>query len=325
MKKEKAWDILTSDEQTAITLSLSHGKSSWEVGEIMGRAHYKYLEISSRAKRFFRLFTEYFAEHHRLFPEGVRVDPLFQDYMEKAIMDKLPLKSILQYLADKNYNLYKKRKKHITEQMALLRSQTKGKDVHDMILEFDRWNNYRILPTDLQEPSAFKRREKTREKNRLKLVSDLPKISIDIIVQRYKYEGKLVKLWLPLVDQRLARGFFLTPVKKHTTTISGITYLGIPLFEDEETAEEYISLVYDFMKNQTKSCLKGLNFWPQYRVLFGKALNYDKLENIKVNRKYYEKIFDDDHIKARKLKIKRDKQLTGVKPANPNDLWGKIG
>lgn len=33
-----------------------------------------------------------------------------------------------------------------------------------LILEFDRWNNFRILPRMLQQPSAFKRRLNKKDK-----------------------------------------------------------------------------------------------------------------------------------------------------------------
>ena len=38
----KAWNCLTKEEQQSLSLSISYGKSSWEVGEIMGIVHYKY-------------------------------------------------------------------------------------------------------------------------------------------------------------------------------------------------------------------------------------------------------------------------------------------
>ena len=192
--KDKAWNVLSSDEQTAITLSLSHGKSSWEVGEIMGKSHYKYLEIAARSKRFFKLFSEYFSEYDQLFPEGVRVDDEFQTFIENAIIKRLHFKNIIAAAEDKRYKIFKKRNQVVEEQMALLKSRTKGRDLYDLILEFDRWNNFRILPPSLQEPSAFKRRNKTRDKNRLKLISSLPQLTIHLLIKKYKYEGHLVKV-----------------------------------------------------------------------------------------------------------------------------------
>ena len=37
-----------------------------------------------------------------------------------------------------------------------------------LIREFDRWNNFRILPREIQEPSAFKRRNKNYDIRNLK-------------------------------------------------------------------------------------------------------------------------------------------------------------
>jgi hypothetical protein len=324
--KDKVWNILTTDEQTAITLSLSHGKSSWEVGEIMGKSHYKYLEINSRAKRFFKLFTEYFTEYEELFPEGVRVQPNFQEYIEKSIIQRLGLKITLNTMADPDYVQYKKRKREIIEQMNLIKSNPLSKDLYDLILEFDRWNNHRILPDELQEPSAFKRRNKTREKNRLKLVSNLPQLTIDTVIKKYEYNGKLdMVVWLPLMDQSTIRGYHLIKVLKKVENISGLTYLGLYVFKDKSTARDYIDLVYNFIRNDETSCRKGLSFWPQFRVLSSKAINYNKLENIKVNRKYFEKMVgDNDFLKVRKRNKKE--KLVKPEPNAPIDvLWGKIG
>jgi hypothetical protein len=323
-RKDKAWNILSSDEQTAITLSLSHGKSSWEVGEIMGKSHYKYLEIAARSKRFFKLFSEYFTEHEDLFPDGLRVDDEFQSFIENAIIKRLPFKTIINLAEDKRYKIFKKRNQVMEEQMALVKSQSKGKDLYDLILEFDRWNNFRILPPSLQEPSAFKRRNKTRDKNRLKLISSLPRLTIHLLMKKYEYNGNLVKVWLPIIDKEEAKGYHIIPVKKHTTQISALTFLGLPLFEDKKVADEYINLVYEFTQSTSVSCKKGLYFWPQFRVLSAKAINFLKIENIKVNRKYFEKEVGMDDVKwVRKMKKKSTINIKGEKTVEEEVFWDK--
>ena len=54
--QNKAWNLLTEKEKQALTLGLGYAKSSWEVGEMMGLSHYKFLELKERAERFFKLF-----------------------------------------------------------------------------------------------------------------------------------------------------------------------------------------------------------------------------------------------------------------------------
>lgn len=317
LEKNKAWKLLTTDEQMAITLSLSHGKSSWEIGEIMGKSHYKLLEIMARGKRFFKLFGEYFDEHGQLFPEGCSVDVDFQFFMEKAILDRLPLKKINNIIGNPNFIDNRKRAREIEKGMKSIKSQ-KAHDLYDLIIEFDRWNNYRVLPESIQEPSAFKRRNKTREKNRLKLVSDLPDLTIDIIRKRFETKGKgqAGVIFLPIIDRKLKSKKDILRVSNEKINITTLSYLGFYVFRDYNQSLEYIDLVKEFIFNEEVTCKKGLVFWPQFRVLSSKALNYNRLENIKTNRKYFEKmvgIDDRELIRRRKEGSKKSKKAKRVK------------
>ena len=312
MKTNKeAWNILTSEEQMAISLSLSQGKSSWEIGEIMGKSHYKLLEIMARAKRFFKLFTEYLDEHVSLFPEGLMVDPDFQYYIEKSILKRLSIKLINYNIDNPAYLNTVSRYKEVEKGMKTIKSQKEGKDLYDLILEFDRWNNHRILPDNLQEPSAFKRRNKTREKNRLKLVSNLDPMIIDIIKKEFvDQKGKKSHTWLPIIDSREKNKRLILKISGDPSFTGKLSYMGLYYFRDFNDAVEYIDLVKSFVFNEDGSCKKGLIFWPQYRVISSKAINYNKLENIKVNRKYFEKMIglDDREVVRRRNEPKEERK-----------------
>ena len=82
--QNKAWNLLTEKEKQALTLGLGYAKSSWEVGEMMGLSHYKFLELKERAERFFKLFEGYFSKY----PSLVRpnsLDDRFRDFIEGII------------------------------------------------------------------------------------------------------------------------------------------------------------------------------------------------------------------------------------------------
>ena len=53
-----AWMILIEEEQLALTLHYGPEKSTWQAGEIMKKAHYKYLEIKARGEKFLKIFIE---------------------------------------------------------------------------------------------------------------------------------------------------------------------------------------------------------------------------------------------------------------------------
>jgi len=320
---EQVWDVLTTDEQTAITLSLSYGKSSWEVGEIMGKSHYKYLEICARAQRFFKLFSEYFTKHEQLFPEGLIVDPSFQEYMEKAILKRLPIKTIITSMEEKEYKEFRKRNKEITEKMKVINKQKLGRDLYNLILEFDRWNNHRILSPELQEPSAFKRRNKTKEKNRIKLIAELPEVSVQLIMEKYKYKAKGKKYFLPLVTPIFQLGFVIIPIKADYATTAAITEMGFPFFKKKEVAKEFIIKVQDYTRPKWDEFkISGIKFWPEYRVLLKKAVNYNKLENKKPHRDFYEPPFNDtDEQIVRKRKKRVKPPETTHKPSDSESFW----
>ena len=318
---EKVWDILTTDEQTAITLSLSHSKSTWEVGEIMGKSHYKYLEIAARAQRFFKLFSEYFTEHEELFPEGLMICQSFQEYIEKAILKRMPVKTLIETMDDDRYKSFKKRKVELIDKMEILKRHSKGKDLYDLIMEFDRWNNRRIIPVEIQEPSAFKRRNKTRDKNRLKVVTSLPDITVELIIRRYKFKKKGKKYYLPIITNLYELGYIVVPVS--ASKVNQITDLGLHLFVKKELAHEFAILVYDYVTREKGNCRSGQMFWPEYRVISKKAINYHKLENIRVNRKYYERVFNDndDRIVKNRKKKRRRVDKPNMQPSEYDVFW----
>lgn len=322
---EKVWDVLTSDEQAAITLSLSHSKSTWEVGEIMGKSHYKYLEIAARAQRFFKLFSEYFTEHEELFPERLLICPSFQEYIEKSILKRIPVKTLIETMDDDRYRNFKKRKIELIDKMEILKRHSKGKDLYDLIMEFDRWNNRRIMPVEIQEPSAFKRRNKARDKNKLKLVTSLPDLTVELLIRRFKFKNKGKKYYLPILTELYELGYIVIPVKAET--INQISNLGLHLFKKKEIAHEFAILVYDYVNREKGNCRSGQMFWPEYRVLSKKAINYNRLENIRVNRKYYEKTFNDNdlHIVRKRKEKRANKKLptANMDPSKESQFWDK--
>jgi len=320
---KKVWDILTSDEQTAITLALSHGKSSWEVGEIMGKSHYKYLEIAARAQRFFKLFTEYYTKYETLFPEKLIIDPDFQEYIEKCILKRLPVKTAVNTMDNSDYKVFKKRNIQLNEKMKIIKPHPKGRGLYDLILEFDRWNNHRILPPNLQEPSAFKRRNKTKEKNRIRLVSKLPEASVKLIINRYKFKSKGKKYYLPLVTNLYQNGFIIIPIKSDYTHTAAISELGLPFFKKKEIAKEFVMLVQDYTRPKWDHLkISGIKFWPEYRVLLKRAVNYERLQNLKPKRDFFEPEFNDkDEIIVRKRNRLKKEKSSVTQTTNSEKFW----
>lgn len=312
---ELAWDILNEDERTALSLGLGHGKSTWESGEIMGKAHFKYLEIQKRAQKFLEIFTNHFTKYDGLFPVELTLSFPFKEYLQLTILERLNISKATRKMEDQNYSIATRRNKLIIREIEKLRSSTSeaALDLYSLIMDFDRWNNFRILPLEIQEPSAFKRRNKARNNKHLKNLTTLPQFSIIKIKENFSYRGKYPKLYLPIISNYLDNGYMIVSIKDEPKVVNKITSIGLFLFPDRAKAEEFARLISDYYLNCKKSCRTGQKFWPEFRVLIIEASNYKKIENIHKSRTYLDKaIFDLDSkkVKARKQKVQKGEERT---------------
>ena len=288
---QKAWNILREDEKVALTLSLGHGQSSWQAGEIMGRAHFKYLEIQKRAAKFLELFTNHYEKYGKLIPVELNVHFSFEEYLLFIIEERLNISTTVGKMENSNYLVASSRNKWITAEMEKLAKNNSeaAKDLFGLILDFDRWNNFRILPPDIQEPSAFKRRNKSRDKKHIKNLLSLPEFSVLRLIEKFSSQGKKNMLYLPMVSNYLHEGYKIVPIKNSNKTLETLNDIGLFVFEHEYEAIKYAHLIYDFfLKSNFQTCISGQKFWPKYRELVSKAYNIKQVENISRSRVYLE-------------------------------------
>ena len=286
----RAFNVLTMEEQSSLSLKHVEQKSSWQGGEIMGKAHYKYLEISYRADFFLKRFTEYFEMMgDTLLPTEVKMDIKLRRYFEGCILERKKPHLVKQevYVREGsphhwNWEI------EITKFLAELE---KGKtqfheEVFHMIKDFDRWNNQRILPIALQEPSAYKRRNKNTHKKHLRVITTVHELSAKKIKQVYAVTKK-TPIVLPFMTQSgVIRIYYL---RGNIKTIKAFSELGIYLFPDMLIATKYMAAIQEFLdskKVNKKSCKGGLKFWPIYRDMIKESINYAEVQKIIPTRKY---------------------------------------
>lgn len=289
--QKAAWEILTEDEKTSLTLQIGLSKSSWEVGEIMTKSHYKYLEIKYRADHFLKIFADHLYLYDRLVPD-VKCNPFVLLFLRKCIEER---KKPLAVIAEINDTITDINRDKISKQSmnALLEEQIsiwqKSEDAHEkvtleMVKEFDRWNNFRILPRNIQEPSAYKRRVKNVYKKHIRMVTSIHPLSVKKLLKLYSAnKGKC--LLLPLLTPDTCGVF---KIRYNQQSFKIINKIGLYLFEDEKIAKEYLSELEIYTGKRKKDCTDGLNFWPKYRQLIGRAKNYQEIQQITPNRKYLE-------------------------------------
>jgi len=312
--KSKAWKILNNDEKSALTLAFNHKKSTWEAGEIMDKSHYKYLEISTRAKFFFQRFTTYFeTTGDLLIPANTEIPLDFRDFIHYTIENRLTYTDAVKKLdrsSPLRTNDTRKKTIVLSEYLNILKDSNNENYImlYDLILDFDRWNNFRILPDALQEPSAFKRRNKTRLMKHLKNLRNIDEFHIYRFTKKLSSNTKIgKKLYLPLISENFSKGYTIVTIDRNRELVEYISKeFQLYLFNENEIANEYSDLVEQYINLEKKNCKIGQQFWPVFRKLIQKSYNYNQVNNIIPRRKNLEKSFReiDFDLKSSKKPIK---------------------
>lgn len=308
----KVWEILSDDEKTALNLSINMSKSSWEAGEIMEKSHYKYLEIQKRGETLLRLFQIHYNLYGKLIPDEVELDLNFTQYIKILIEERQTIKSAVSKMPGTGFDKPKYRNALVKDSLYMLRDNKEEsyQALYNIIMDFDRWNNFRILPTELQEPSAFKRRNKVRDLKQLELSLTIPTPSIKHIVKNYKYSGASSVHYAVIIDRNEGNNskIIFTVAKRSTKQLSELTRMFIYIFETEELAKEFAYHLMTFPTKGKRNCREGLKFWPTFRVLSKKAFNYLELNNIIPTRRNQEVAFKDNDIRLHLSRKKKKEE-----------------
>lgn len=299
-KDNKAWNILTDEEKTALSLQFSFEKSTWQAGEIMGKAHYKYLEIKARAEKFLKMFTEHFEIFQNLIPIGLDLDGIFKDYIIRVIIKRENTFAAISSIKNKDFSLTTYRDSLINAEFKKLQDNKDygAQALVNILLDFDRWNNFRILPKNLQEPSAYKRRNKNRLKKQIKTIVNINPFVLEKVIDRLGIKKPCKAVYnLPLLLDKGKSYKIIQLDSGNENNIEQVNKLGLFLFANYDKAKEFSELLVLFNINSPKDCKQGLQFWPQYRLLIQGAINYGKVENIIPTRKYLDNLTSDWDIK----------------------------
>lgn len=210
--------------------------------------------------------------------------------MEGCLEKRLKRKEASLYTGDSAQLLPKVNTKNIERNMKRLKESEDewDKDTLRLILEFDRWNNFRILPRMLQQPSAFKRRSNKKDKIYIKyLLNRVPDWMHTKLRERFRYKVKpgKKKYWVALISEELyTDGYLLLPVRPLQEVIDEFSRFYMYVFETRDDADTFGFMVSKFMI-KTESVKLGQKFWPEYRCCVEKALNYNSVNNIEFNIK----------------------------------------
>lgn len=309
---KKALQLLKPDEQNAIHIKHVQNKSSWQGGEITHKSHYKYLEITTRAEKFFALFNQHYHLYDTLIPYGVILNADFAQYLHLTIEKRLKVGEAVKHIENEAYQKNKTREPLLIEGILALK---KSKSLHEQnlynaVMEFDRYNNFRILPNAVQEPSGFKRRNKTRYKKHLTISVTLNPYTLHRIREIFEVNTKKLKS-----DNEGYVAITHYPQSKQIIRINAsdeirtrFSKISMYVFKHKAQCQEYIDLVFQYLDEKDQGPGKGLIFWPNYRNLIKEALNYDELNNIAPTRKALHEAVNDMDAYYKKKKNLKDYQ-----------------
>lgn len=325
-KDNPAWMILAEEERLALTLHYGADKSTWQAGEIMKKAHYKYLEIRARGEKFLKMFTEYFELYGDLFPQDLIISSSFRKYLLLVIVKRKRVNKVIREIGNPQYLITSSRDQSIIGEMSKFKNSRKisERNFYNLIMDFDRWNNFRILPKGIQEPSAFKRRDKNRHRKYLKILINMHPFSVREIIKRYEFESKASNVkhiaYITIIKDVKKAKYKIVPIHAIKSVMDEISRIGIYIFKDRQMAEVFIEIVLRYYDKEVRHCTDGQKFWPQYRLLIKKAINYNPVQNIIPSRKYLEYAMRD--VDPSLVSPKKGKRKNREKRVEGEEFWG---
>ena len=288
----KALEILNPDEKLAINLVKVERKSTWEAGEIMKKSHYKFLEILGRAHHFITIFTQHWELHTTLVPVDCLHPDMkyFRAYLTLAMTKRLKISEIYAQL-EKEGMPKKEVKEAIHKVMNYLKTSNKlvTRNFYNLICEFDKWNNFRILPKEFQEPSAFKRRHKRSQKRNLTYLLNMPPHAIALLVDDFalpRVSKSPLRAWVPVFNKEEPETSQNLLIYASLQNKQKLTQAGYPYYKKEADSADMLKLLFEYFYREKKSTKFGIRFWPKFREALKKAENYHTLENLLTSRKY---------------------------------------
>jgi len=273
IEQQKAWSHLTEPEQMALTLVVVNERSKKEAAIIMNIAPYKFTEIYLRARKFFVMFTHHYERHENLVPKYYGVPKEHVVFLDQLIGYRKKPSEILK--SEMMQDLLGKQAQEILwGSFFFVKTTTFG----ELVQEFDRWNNFRVLPKKYQLPAAFpRRRNKTLKKiqQRLYAISDH---GWDLLMQKYGTGDIPPMVFLPVVQSYTFRSY---PIRETVGITDYMSRNKIPIFTKEKDAEAFAELCYDYRKLKKRSTYSARKFWANYRILIKEAWNYAEVTGLK--------------------------------------------
>lgn len=303
--KAKAWEYLVDNEKQSIYLTLGQGLSGCEAGEILGMTHYKYLELKARSETFFKIFSDYFEKHRQLIRPNNGINPAFRDYIYACLEKRLPLQEAIIFGGEGSWSTQKIRYEEITSSMALLMVSENqwDQDLFKLIIEFDRYNNFRILPYELQAPSPYKRKSNRQAKAYFRYLRGIPRNTLIKLTKTLWYNSKKVWYIALISDSLWENGYGIIPIQQTKANMQSLTIQRIYIFNEQIFAEQFALMV--IRQPHVLTPKDGLIFWKDYQSIIQNALNYENIDHTTKIKDFYDESFKNQYCRPSSKRLKR--------------------
>ena len=298
--EEMAWDVLDELEKSVLILCLTHGKSVREVGSIIKKPHYTCLKVKTRAENLFKIMMAHYYNYEALFSPKSPTSNDFRTYMESLIEDRKTVKESYQKAENYSLTFLKLRDSYVIKYMEYLKLSDDpwDKSTYEVIMEFDRYNNFRILPKAIQRPSPFKRNYTKEMVKYIDTMTNLKPVTIDYLLSLVgKSEKEDTQIYTVIFSyEEFEHGYKVLPIYYKNKNIEIFEREKFYLWSDIEEADYFGAIVstYAYKEKIPGSAQK---FWNKYREQIKLAINYKDVNNIRDEGYNIEKILRDKRLK----------------------------
>lgn len=276
--QDKAWSCLTKEEQDSLFLNISQGLSTRKVGDILNMSHYKYLELKARAEKFFKMFSDYFYKHPDLVRPGAPITEGFRDYLYGLIYKRLPKEEAATYAGESLWHIQSYNFDKTKRNMERLKESKNewDQDLYKLIMEFDRWNSFRVLPRALQAPTPYRRKSNRKYKAYMKYLHRIPYFKIQYLIDTFWKKSGPVN-FIALVSEKFKFGYQVVPISKEENVTKLMSNSKIYVFNTRVNAEDFGLQVSNFF--YIGNVQAGIKFWNHFNDIVKEAINYDAINN----------------------------------------------
>lgn len=261
------------------------GMTTRQVSAILQLAIYKVREHHLRAVYLFKMFTDFFEKWPSIFRPGGIVTQEFQDFILVSIKERLTPALAAKKTNKGTWKNTGIRNSQVIKAVTDLKSSHDewDRDTWNLILEFDRYNNARILPPVLRRATPYPRKRQRQYLNQMVKARNLPEATVQFLLKQprpksgaYYFavfpQGELYKVVATSAgDKRL---------------LNQLTSIGLYVFNTRVEAETYAVTVLRILnegvsqKRTNADGTKAYEDWAYYRNLIRAAVNFEDLNNI---------------------------------------------